>query len=221
MTVPFGPADDGGDAVLNWEEFGLLDFLPYSVGYRRAAETIWADLGPRVRRGQFADFEVCPPIFLLRHAVELGLKFALLYARAVERLGGRTPAFDDLLLRKHRLKPFWDELLGIVARPATARACSTAVLLSQHTPVVEAVEALDPESYTFRYPWTTQAELSLPQHFRFSPGNAFAALHELAEHLEHFGHEIDDWFDHLFQAYVEAHGYPDDPVLVRLRPAKP
>lgn len=220
MTAPFLPADDGGDAVLNWEEFGLLDFLPYSTGYRQAAEKLWDDLGPRARRGQFADFEFCPLIFMLRHAIELGLKYVLLYARAIDRLNGGSPDFDDLLLRRHRLRPFWDEILRFAARPATAKACPTAPLLPGHTQAISGIEAVDPESYTFRYPINIQAELSLPQHFRFSPRNVFLALHALAEHLEYLGHEVGGWFDHLFEAHVNAYGYPTDPVLVRLRPPK-
>lgn len=216
----FLPADDGADAVLNWEEFGLLDFLPYSIGYRRAAETIWEDLGPRARRGQFADFEVCPPIFLLRHAIELGLKYALLYARAIERLNGNSTHFDDLLLRRHELKAFWTELLTLLTRSGAAQACSTASILSTHSGTVDRVEAVDPGSYTFRYPLNPQGELPLPQHFRFSSSVTYDALHELAEHLEHLGHEISEWFDHLLEEHVAVRGYPDDPVLLRLRPRK-
>ena len=216
--APFRPADGGGDAVLNWEEFGLLDFLAYSTGYRRAAEAIWEELGPRARTGHFADYEFCPPIFLLRHAVELGLKHALLYARGVDRLNGGSPAFDDLLLQKHRLKPFWEELLNHLTRSALIDACGTAKLLSKHTATIDSIESVDRESYTFRYPLNTQAALSLPQHFRFSPTNTYLALHELAEHLEYLGHEIGEWFDEMFHERLETHGYPEDPVLLRLRP---
>lgn len=213
------PAGDASDAVLNWDEFALLDFLPYSIGYRRAAETIREELGPRAKNGQFADFEFCAPIFLLRHAIELGLKFALLYARAVYRLNGGNPGFDDLLLRQHRLKPFWDELHRLLASGWVTQERTVAVL-SRFTATIKMIDSVDPHSYTFRYPLDKQAGLSLPRHFRFSTVRTFTSLHELAEHLEYLGHEIDDWFDHVFHAYVDEHGYPDDPVLLRLRPPR-
>ena len=213
----FAPANDGGDAVLNWDEAGITDLLPYSIGYRQAAEAIWVELGPRVSRGQFAEFEVCPPIYMLRHSIELGLKNAVLHVRAADRLQGGSTPDDDLVLSRHRLKPLWDDLLPRIPRVGADRACPTSANLLQHADLISQIELIDPDSYVFRYPITKNAALSLGQHFRFSPSATVVALVGLAATLENFGHEVGDWLDQVLDAYVAQHGHPTEGILPRLK----
>jgi hypothetical protein len=210
-----------GNAVLNWEEDGIEDLLPYAMGYRDAAEALWDELGPRYKRSTFAEFELLPPLFCARHALELALKWNALRARGVWRLHGGEPPYDNSLLETHRLVALWDHLRDALRQaPGSGKLPSKARLPEIET-IIRELELVDAESFVFRYPVTKNATLSLAQHFQFNAAVAMEKLLKAANLLIDLGHEVTDWWDAEAEVYLSARGQPTEPISPRFKPAKP
>jgi hypothetical protein len=211
----FAPVDGEANVVLNWDPDGLSDLLPYAIGYRQAAERLWEDLEPRAG-GAFADYEVLPLIFLLRHSIELGLKFATLTARGIQRLSGEQTPFDDRLLDSHNLEYLWGQLRSTLT---TVQGARTVKDLDALRPVMLTLHRYDQGSFAFRYPIKKDATLSLPENFRFSMLNTIPNLVALAVAVEGIGHALDEQGSFVMQEYVDAHGArPPEVAFPRFAP---
>jgi hypothetical protein len=203
------------NAVLSFDPQGINDFQAYGMAYRDAALEIWESLGPRARRGAFADMEFVPVLFLLRHSMELTLKYAALHARAVLRLHGGNPPYDDDLLSTHHLIALYDHAVQALRRAPGAHLCPSVAMLPRFRPALTDLHRIDPGSYTFRYPVGKDARLALPQHFRFSSVNAIGQLVTASQVLVDLGHEVGEWWEWESQGYFDVHGRPQTPVLPR------
>jgi hypothetical protein len=219
MSMPFQSSGDPWEpnVVLNWNDVGLEDFLPYAMGYRQAAEILW-QANERLRMGSFADFEIPPLIYLFRHSVELGIKNALLKSRAIARLNGQKPQYDNWVLQTHDLAGLWVELTNALSAIAAEDFLPSVAAMTSHTAVLDEFDRIDKGSYSFRYPTRKDGSLSLPQHFQFSLQNTVPAVNSLAAHLEALGHEIAEWMDDVVQDYISMNGMPSFDVYPQLKP---
>jgi hypothetical protein len=216
--IVFAVHDDEANAVLSFNEDGLEDFVPYAQGYRNAAETVWRDIGPRYAAGQFAEFELLPVLFLLRHSIELSLKWSALRSRGVERLHGGNPPYDNQLLSSHGLLELTDHLIRSLDAAPGAQQLPSRKHLHELRPMIVELDRIDQRSMVFRYPVTKEGGLSLREHFQFDMAQAVNHLFETAGHLIELGLEVGEWWDDVSEDYVDRNGHPGVPISPRLRP---
>src|SRR5688572_8051597 len=143
--MPFFDAGPGRGTFM--VHFTFPDFRIWALAYTHSARTLKRSLLARYR---FSDYEAYPLVFLYRHALELHLKNLIVRAVDLSSLVGDEPLMDRLRAT-HRLPV----LLSLARR-----------LLASHYPnddfiagtlrsldgVVADLDAIDPDSMTFRYP---------------------------------------------------------------------
>jgi hypothetical protein len=134
---------------LNWNGSPKDEFYPYAGAFRNAAGTLVNTLD--LDRMARSDFDACPVVFLYRHALELMMKAIITGDGGnflpSERRTGR-------IYRTHSLS----ELLAVVFEIIEAVGPSEN-FDGDDTPnatdlrsLVEELDAVDPGSYSFRYP---------------------------------------------------------------------
>lgn len=154
-----------GNVVFNLDDRDPIDDLSiFALGYHMAANSLVKSLESA---GKYADYEAYPIFFLYRHSLELYLK-AIIY-KGARLLGLLSDDKIDItkLLTNHslcRLLPAiktifkyleWDKNFGI---PNIRN-------FAKFEELINAIEEVDPRSYSFRYPVTTKGDSILPKHF--------------------------------------------------------
>jgi hypothetical protein len=168
------PATASGNALLNWQKDPAEEILSYAWSYQRSAVILVADLQ---QRGAVAiDNGALPILFLYRHSFELYLK-ALVYHAALLSVD-KSELIDALprLWREHSLLR-----LVKMSLPVLTGSHPLAVAGELHNEVsalAQKLDAVDPGSYSFRYPVSTKGEASLPENF-------FTNIFTFSDAMEH------------------------------------
>jgi len=133
----------------------------YMEGYRRAAELLVLHVG---ERGNDKDVLVYPIIFLYRHHVELMLKSIILQLPYLLN----EPLFEDekrLAMQSHKLDELWKLL-----KPKLEAVCKTVGWQKMDKADIDGIDsyirqltAYDPNSFSFRYAYSTKGDPSLPK----------------------------------------------------------
>jgi len=149
--------DSQNNAYLNppWGD----EQVGYTEGYRRGARLLVEHI---VTRQCDKDFLVYPIIFLYRHHIELVLKNIMMRAPCL--LNRPFTAAEEQDLGKHRLDLLWRDL-----KPIFADICEAAGWSALDQATLEGIDdyigqltALDPDSYSARYPRSKKGERLLP-----------------------------------------------------------
>lgn len=201
--MPFYNArSDWSNFVVSWTREPREDFGAFCRGYTMAAER----LSETLLQQRFSDYEAYPVAFLFRHAFELSLKHTIY--RAVELAAYRYVAdIDDRLHNTH-------DLMKLAAALATVltTVCPedefVEELISRTNTTAREWSALDPESFSYRYPIKRDGSRSAQPH-------QVVNLRSLAEHVSPLlddldtlqfgmGAEIDMAQDGLSEAYRQS-----------------
>lgn len=152
-----------GNAYLNWTSKPTEELTAYAHSYRCAAMRLVAhfdrrDIGT-------IDESALPILFLYRHSVELYLK-AIAYVAAVATINDNELEFAiPRLWREHSLialAKLASPTIGMHSRHLLAK---NGDLERTVIALAEKIDAIDPGSYSFRYPVTSRGQSALPSSF--------------------------------------------------------
>jgi len=129
---------------------GHSDLFAHVEGYKRAADLVWAQIEENPRLAGI-DYLVYPMVFLYRHYVELSIKDIISLGNYLEHEPATFPA-------KHGLKELWKVARDLIER--IGPGCTTETLDAM-TELISQLDAIDPESFAFRYPMTKKWTPSL------------------------------------------------------------
>jgi hypothetical protein len=151
--------------VLNWHNAPVRELARYAQAFREAANTLvqqWSlDESPRT------DWNACPVVFLYRHAAELYLK-GLVLGDGANFL--ESPPDHASVLRTHslnRLFTFVRDMFRAVGWNGNLGNGPIKTVRDLENMIRE-LDAVDPGSYTFRYPVNKEGGASVEDHFNFS-----------------------------------------------------
>jgi hypothetical protein len=148
MVVRFFEArSPRGNFVVHFRTNPMSDFGIWACGYAQAARGLAKSLlsGPH-----FADYEAYPVVFLYRHATELYLKACVIQGARLSALRDRD-AICERLRHDHRLPPLLEMATRVLER-AFPEDESLPQLVVKLRRIVEALNAIDPDAFAFRYP---------------------------------------------------------------------
>ena len=152
-----------GVACLNYEEpFGT--FVDYAEAYRDAARILVREFD--VKHGIYSDYEVCPILFLYRHACELMAKAVAIEA-ALIRKNSLPEAFSSNPQMKNHSLSSLRPLVEKAAELADFQPESLHVTLDWPDTFDEMYRYInqeDPKSFTHRYPVDTKGKESVKPH---------------------------------------------------------
>jgi len=153
------------NTALNWNGSPKDEFYPYAGAFRNAAATLVKTLD--LDRMARSDFDACPVVFLYRHALELMMK-AIITGDGGKFLRSEPKAKS--IYKTHSLS----ELLAVVFEIIEAVGPSEN-FVGDDTPnvtdirsFVEELDAIDPGSYSFRYPVKPDGSGSVERQMTFS-----------------------------------------------------
>jgi len=162
---PSGPLH--GSVVLNFRRAPASDFGPYAGAFHRAGLTLLAKL--RRSRG-YRDTDACPIVVALRMSLELFMKGVIVSGERLLWLSGKSLPIDRDILKEHRLTPLVPALAAVFSEAGwewslDVRNFESPLSLTRY---LTSLEAVDPLSFSFRYPTNKKGEGSLPHHFSFN-----------------------------------------------------
>lgn len=146
------------NTVLNWHNIPQKDFFLYAKAFHKAAKKLAGAL--ELDSGPFTDFDVCPVVFMYRHAVELHLK-ALVLGEGINFLATKPDTLS--IYKTHSVS--W--LAQFVCQIVTALKweeefkCEGIENLADFKAVIEGVNSVDPGPHAFRYPVNTEGQFSV------------------------------------------------------------
>jgi hypothetical protein len=163
------------------------EFGYYGSGFLEAARTVARSFAKRRARRQI---DIVPVLFLYRHSIELLAKAVILSGNELMRARGSGQSEDQILARfrhsRHRLLPLLDSITEVFEGvgwqwywPKT-----TIASLEDTRRVIEELDALDPDSFSFRYPATLRGERAVPSCYLIGQGTILQVLDDLAESLD-------------------------------------
>jgi hypothetical protein len=145
--------------VLSRRNFRDRDLWLYARSFHIAAKTLAATFQPDAN--PFAAFDACPVVFMYRHAVELHLKAMVLGE------GSNFLATKADLLSIHKthsvswLAQFVVQIITAVKWEEEFK-CESIENLAAFKAVIEELNAVDPGSYVFRLPVSTERQDAIP-----------------------------------------------------------
>lgn len=157
----------------------------YMEGYRRAAHVLVDHVADR---GHDRDVLVYPIIFLYRHHIELTLKSIILQLPYLLD----KPLIETekrLAMQSHKLDELWQLL-----KPKLEAVCETVGWDKLQKTDIEGIDCYirqlttyDPNSFSFRYAYSTKGDPSLPDKLRG------INLRHFAEMMERLANFLDSW----------------------------
>jgi hypothetical protein len=189
-----------GNVVLNYKGFPKGELAAYARAYHEAARHLVKTNASSIHRG----FDACPIVFLYRHAVELYLKYVILWGNSILWLSGKREVAHKNIFTEHRLRVLLKSVQRIVSFHGRLDNYSG----NRHVrnfrdaqKLVVELDEFDPLSYSFRYPVdTTGKRATLPHHFLFNVVTFGEKFDELLNVL--------DWMSFVvyedFQSQAEA-----------------
>lgn len=170
-----------GNVVLNFTPYPKGDLAVYGGAYREAADTLVRDFE---KRKGYSDADACPIAFLYRHSIELYLKAIILWGAGLVRLQSGEELNTENLLNTHKLGDLLPNLKRIFKEAHWLDETETETKFGTYKKIEEfilAFEAIDPNSFAFRYPVDKKGDASLPESFHF---NVITLGHEASEMLK-------------------------------------
>lgn len=146
---------------------GSEQWYRYALMYKEAAGRLAAMMDKTYERNMLGP----PMLFLYRHSIELHLKSLLLDA-------GEFLDDPQTVPPKHYLEKLWLNVRAMILE--VGNAVDEWVLRADN--IIKQFDDLDPTSFVFRYPVTTEGTPSLPQNMVIDPTvvkQVFAELHVL------------------------------------------
>src|ERR1017187_6720067 len=145
-------------AVLNWPKHPEQDLWFYARSFHMAAKKLAGALD--LDSGQFTDFDVAPVVFMYRHAVELHLK-ALVLGEGGNFLATRPDALS--VHKTHSVSWLAQFVCQIVSALKWEKEFRSEGIetLTDFKAVIEDLNAVDPGSYVFRLPVSTEGQDSV------------------------------------------------------------
>jgi hypothetical protein len=166
------------------------DFGVFSEGYYLASKTLAKHI---LGKNRFSCYEAYPVVFLYRHAFELALK-NIIYKGA---LLAALSSFDDLdskLYNTHRLELLADTSQKVLNKlfphdSSLNRVANDVLLLAQD------FDAIDKNSYVYRYPINTSGESAVAEEQCVNLENLCERMNIALDHLDtiDFGMEVETY----------------------------
>ena len=187
LSPALGPSDRerGWSFCFSNEPTG--EFGYYGSGFLEAARTLARSFSRRRGRRQI---DILPVLFLYRHSIELLAKAVILAGNRLMQQGGEgqdeRDLFDSFGSSRHRLLPLLDSI-GQVFEYAHWEwhwPKSAVRSFGDARRVIEELDALDPDSFNFRYPTTIRGERAISPGHMIGQGTILAVLDDLAESLD-------------------------------------
>ena len=153
--------------LLNWHGEPIEEFSLYAEAYHCAAKKLVSEYGTT---GAIRDFESTPILFLYRHAFELYLKAFVLVGSKILALHGKTTMPPDKIFETHKLTNFLPHFEAILGEVGWSWDMGEDGLRQKRDFVglIHEFEAIDPSSFSFRYPTNKKGSAALPDHFSFN-----------------------------------------------------
>ncbi len=163
-SVLFQEGSGYGNAVLNAKYPTLDEFDFYAHAFHEAAQVLAVKL---LSSTGYSDLDACPIVFLYRHALELYCKSIVLNGTKFLQFLGKTQQESSRFLKSHRLSIMLPIIKQIFKEMGWEWQLEVDGIrtFEEFEALVRDLEAIDPGSYTFRYPVNTLGEASVPLHF--------------------------------------------------------
>jgi hypothetical protein len=127
-------------------------------------------------------------LFLYRHSIELLAKAVILSGNQLMQQGGAGQDEHDLLdsfvRSRHRLLPLLDSIRQVFEYAHWEWYWSGVQSFDDARRVIEELDALDPNSFNFRYPTTIRGECAISPGHMIGPQTILAVLDDFAESLD-------------------------------------
>jgi len=152
-----------GNVVLNFMGSPASEFGHYAGAFHDAGKL----LVNQIAQSQgYSDLQVCPIVFLYRHALELYLKQIINIGNNILRLSGKEPILEK---KDHKLSQLVPAIKGIFDAVEWEWKLDIDGMANDKDfqKFLEDFERIDPMSFAFRYPTTKKGEATLPEHFVF------------------------------------------------------
>jgi hypothetical protein len=184
---PLGPSDGERGWSFYFSNEPTAEFGYYGSGFLEAARTIARSFARRRGRRQI---DILPVLFLYRHSIELLAKAVILSGNRLMQQGGAGQDERDIFASfgrsRHRLRPLLDSI-GQVFEYAHWQwhwPKSTIESFDDAKGVIEELDALDPDSFNFRYPTNIRGERGISPGHLIGQRTILAVLDDLAESLD-------------------------------------
>lgn len=163
------------------------EFGYYGSGFLEAARTLAGSFARRRGRRQI---DILPVLFLYRHSIELLAKAVILSGNRL--MQQRCAGLDerDLLTgfgrSRHRLLPLFDAIRQVFeyAHWEWHWPKSAIESFDDAWRVIEELDALDPDSFNFRYPTNLQGERAISRGHLIGQRTILSVLDDLADALD-------------------------------------
>ena len=137
--------------ALNFRKNPPSEFGVYAASFHRAGRALVQQLA---EANGYRDTDACPIIFLYRQALELYIKGTLVSGERLLMLKGEALPIDKRLLGKHCLSPLVPGMAAVCRAAGWQWATDVPNFKSESEfrCYLQALEAVDPLSFAFRYP---------------------------------------------------------------------
>lgn len=158
------------NTCLNWSHDPLEI---YTIGYKEAADKL---VNKVFEERHMQDFLIYPICFLYRQYIELRLKEIIRSGRTLIEEGTGFP-------QHHKISSLYQTAKEIIKKVFSGEGESPDLSFVDH--VISEYSQIDPESYSFRYPFNKSGENLLE-------GITHINLRHLSENIERFGEMVDN-----------------------------
>ncbi len=178
--------EEGMNVVFNW---GIESYGTYAFAYYDAAQKLLERI---LERGNFADYDAYPILFLFRHYVEMTLKEVIMLTQRIAEI--KQIELSQFKFAIHNLST----LLGAAERNLEylkeTLALDEAPFDERTTALILDLSSFDQKSDAFRYPEDNKGNPFFPDHF-------LVGLPEVAESMEHVHYRLIGLTEYLAVAY--------------------
>lgn len=190
------------NAVLNSTGDPKGEFGLYGDSFHRAAQVLVARTAPG---GSMNSFDVCPIVFLYRHALELQLKSIILRRDDILRLDGKGELTEKDLFTEHSLT----KLLRLAGHIVTDEMewkdkFEEVGGYMEFEQIIKEFDSIDRRSDAFRYPVNKKGEGSVEHNFAFDVHNIAGRLDPILNLLRAAADSLDDVYRSMCEAIGEA-----------------
>ena len=184
-----------GNVRFNVHEHDPIDGLSrFAIGYHMAGKTLVEKL--ETDEG-YADYEAYPIFFLYRHSLELFLKAIVYMGARLLNLISNDKIDNNKLLTKHGLVRLLPPIKTIFKRLDWDKDFGIEHIHSfeDFEKLIKAIEKIDPQSYSFRYPVNTKGVSPLPKNIMLNAISFGKNMNPLLEVLDGAITGLDDYLD--------------------------
>ncbi len=183
----FGPSNFERGWSFYFSNEPTEEFDYYGSGFLEAARTLARSFARRRGRRQI---DILPVLFLYRHSIELLAKAVILSGNRLmqTRAAGQDEKslFANFGRSRHRLLPLLDAITQVFEHLNWEWHWPKSAVESfdETRRVIEALDALDPDSFNFRYPTDIRGERAISPRHLICQRTILAVLDDLAESLD-------------------------------------